>query len=80
MDIDIINTIGDRIARYRAILGVTQQQLARAVKRSTSWVSAIERGLFEPSIDDLHRIADALGVDPKIFSEQPNKRRRLEHL
>jgi DNA-binding transcriptional regulator YiaG len=37
-------SIGERIARYRRALGLTQEGLAMRLFRSKSWVTMVERG------------------------------------
>lgn len=38
-------TFGERVARRRAQLGLSQVELAALVERSESWVSQVERGV-----------------------------------
>lgn len=47
---------------YRQRKGWTQEELAEASNLHRSYVSQIERGLVNPSIETLARIAEALGV------------------
>lgn len=69
---------------------VTLQQLADRIERSIGFVSQIERGLSQPSVEDLHAIGLALDVPSTYFVEQavsphqqwltrPNERRTLSY-
>lgn len=49
---------------WRGRLGLTQAQLADAVGVETSTVTHIERGRRAPSVSVLHRICDALNLNP----------------
>lgn len=57
---------------------MTVRQLADAIGRSVGFISQIERGLSQPTVEDLTAIANAVGVPIEIFSQpaapplQPN--------
>lgn len=53
---------GKAIKTVRAARGLTQEQLAEATDRDTSFISRIESGAREPSVTSLREIARALGV------------------
>jgi len=55
--------IGDRIKELRARKNVTQEQLAEKVEINTKYLSSIERGKENPTLDIFIRIAKALDVD-----------------
>ena len=55
-------TLGAAIRSWREDLGLPQQQLAFWVGSSKSHVWRIETGRVGVGIDDLSRIAEALGV------------------
>ncbi|EKD59892.1 MAG: XRE family transcriptional regulator, partial [uncultured bacterium] len=59
--------LGQDIRALRKTRGQTLQQLADAVGRSVGWLSQIERGQTTPSIADLGRIAEVLGVTISFF-------------
>ena len=59
--------IGDDIRALRKARGITLKDLAEAVGRSLGWLSQIERGQTEPSVRDLGRIADRLGIAISFF-------------
>lgn len=55
-------TIGDRIKQVRTEKGLTQKQLGELSKTSEGTVRQYEIGKRQPRIEQLKRIADALGV------------------
>ena len=57
-----LRTVGADIRALRKSRGVTLTKLANHLDRSVGFVSQIERGLSEPSIDDLRKIAEAFDV------------------
>lgn len=73
-------TLGRRIRERRAELGLRLEQLAHAVSRAPSQISAIENGKREPSILILRAIAQALecSVDDLMRDEAPSDRAALE--
>ncbi|HCX85320.1 MAG TPA: XRE family transcriptional regulator [Micrococcales bacterium] len=78
-DVDAL-TIGARIRDRRTRAGLTLSQLAEAVDRAPSQLSAIENGHREPKLSMLRSIAQALGttVDDLMKPQAPNARARLE--
>ena len=54
--------IGVRIKVSREQAGMTQEQLAERINRSTQFVSTIERGVAGPSIETIISICDALST------------------
>jgi transcriptional regulator with XRE-family HTH domain len=54
--------IGARIRRLRRQLGVSQGELGRRTGMQASYLSKVENGLVQPGLDNLDRIARALGV------------------
>ncbi|UOR02910.1 helix-turn-helix domain-containing protein [Leucobacter allii] len=73
-------TLGRRIRERRTQLGLTLEQLAQAVERAPSQLSAIENGRREPRLPVLRAIAQALGatVDELLADEAPSERAALE--
>lgn len=59
--------VGSDIRALRKARGLTLAALSGAVGRSVGWLSQIERGLAEPAISDLRRLADALGQPLSLF-------------
>jgi transcriptional regulator with XRE-family HTH domain len=54
--------LGDVIRTLRGASGLSQQELARQLEITPSYLSLIERNRREPTITVLRRIADGLGT------------------
>ena len=61
---DIKRAVGRRIKIVRQRSGLTQDQLAEQVGLSPKYISGIERGVENPTMDILIRLAKALEVEP----------------
>lgn len=61
------NEIGARIKQRRQDLGLSLRELARRAEVSASFVSQVERGESNASLDSLRRIAEALSVPAMYF-------------
>ena len=61
---DIKRAMGKRIKIVRQRNGLTQDQLAEQVGLSPKYISGIERGVENPTMDILLRVATMLGVEP----------------
>mgnify|MGYP001191846828 FL=1 len=61
---DIKRAVGKRIKIVRQQNGLTQDQLAEHVGLSPKYISGIERGVENPTMDILLRVAKILGVEP----------------
>ncbi|TET40580.1 MAG: XRE family transcriptional regulator [Dehalococcoidia bacterium] len=55
-------TLGKRIRKRRAILGITQRQLAQALVVTPQHISALEQDKRAPSLHFLAKLAEELGV------------------
>jgi len=55
---------GQNVARLRVAKGMSQDQLAERADLDRTYVSGIERGLRNPGIKAVLRIARALGASP----------------
>lgn len=73
-------TLGRRVRERRTQLGMKLEQLAEAIERAPSQVSAIENGRREPSLPVLRALAQALAcsVDELLANEAPSERAALE--
>ena len=56
--------LGLRIKHLRKIRGYTQEQLAEVVDINAKYLSSVERGEENPTLDLLLRLAGGLKVDP----------------
>lgn len=57
-----MSNIGDQLRAARKRKGLTQESVARAVDVTTNTVARAERGLAEPRLSTLAKIADLLEV------------------
>lgn len=64
---EILKILGKNIRTFRKEKGISQEQLAEKAKLHTTHVSRIERGLQNPSIDVVERIASALETESFIL-------------
>ena len=62
-----VESARDRVARHmralRADLGLSQEKLAEKVSLHRTYIGSVERSERNVSIDNVERIAHALGVD-----------------
>ena len=56
--------VGANVRRLRQKARLTQEQLAFAAEIDLTYVGGIERGIRNPSVVVLARIAEALGTEP----------------
>ncbi|TRD03778.1 helix-turn-helix transcriptional regulator [Mesorhizobium sp. WSM4303] len=54
--------VGENFARLRAASGLTQEQVAERANLTQQYLSDLERGKRNPTIETLYAIASALGV------------------
>ena len=62
MSTTLTKALAARLAELREQRGMSQEDVARKAKLQRVSVSRIERGVHEPSLTTLERIAKALGV------------------
>ena len=55
-------TFGSNIARLRADKGFSQEKLAEKAELDRTYISGIERGIRNPGVKTILRLAKALGV------------------
>ena len=67
--------VAGQVAERRRELGMSQQELARAVGTTQSAIARLEGGGRPPRIDTLLRIAEALGCD-LIVELRPRARKK----
>lgn len=63
---------GERLRTLRDLLGLTQEQLARASGVSQSWISQVETSMREATDDGLRAIAEATGTPMSFFQVRPS--------
>lgn len=59
---DVTKLVGRNVRKLRVQQGFTQERLAVRVSLSSDYVSRLELGKENPTVDVLHRISSALGV------------------
>src|SRR5437867_3792448 len=76
---DIYVQIGGKIRELRTTLkgkGISQEELARAVKTTANTVSRWETATYKPSIGDLEALARFFGVPITVFFPQSQPKSR----
>ena len=67
---DIVKVFGTNVKRYRQVLGISQEAFAEKCGLHRTYISAIECYRRSISLENIQRIADALGVETyKLFLE-----------
>jgi transcriptional regulator with XRE-family HTH domain len=68
---DIIKVFGTNLRKYRNELGVSQEKFAEMCGLHRTYISDIERFQRSIALDNVQKIADALGIDTyKLFIEE----------
>lgn len=69
---DLQTALGNRVRQHRQRLGLSQEALADKCGLHRTYVGGIERGERNPSLLNIGRLADALGVHIReMFPEPP---------
>ncbi len=66
---DAVRKVGNRLREIRHRRKMSQEALAHAANLERAYVSGLERGQFNVSVDSLARLADALKVHIREFFE-----------
>ena len=68
---DIVKVFGTNVKRYRQSLGISQEAFAEKCGMHRTYISAIECYRRSISLENIQRIADALGIETyKLFLEE----------
>ena len=59
---EICKVLGERLRSLRKEAGLTQEELAERAELSFKYYAEVERGLRNPSLRSMEKIANALGV------------------
>lgn len=62
-EIDIAAKLADNLTKARDIAGITQKELAERTGIYQADISKIERGIANPSLSTLKRLADGMGME-----------------
>ena len=65
---------GRRVRQLREIKGWSQERLAAEAQLHATYLSDVERGKRNISLENLCRLASALGVKPEDLLKQPEER------
>lgn len=57
------NFFGDAVRKHRELLRLSQEELAARAVIDRTYISGVERGVRNPTLEVMQRIARALGVD-----------------
>ena len=68
-----MNAIGDRIRQLRKDAKLTQDELAERTGANRVTIANYELGKYQPSVEALERLADALGVSPDVITGRADK-------
>lgn len=60
----VTDSFGSRVRELRKSAGLTQEQLAAVADLDRSYVGGVERGERNVSLENICRLADAIGVSP----------------
>lgn len=80
---NIYDQIGNKIRELRTAMkgrGISQQELADAVKTTANTVSRWETAVYKPSIADLEKLAHFFGVPISTFFPEPQLTSRTKAL
>ena len=72
---DIVKVFGSNLKKYRTKLGLSQEAFAEKCGLHRTYISAIECYRRSIALENVQRIADALGIETyKLFLEDANKK------
>lgn len=63
--------VAGNVRRIRLERGLSQEALGSIANVHRTYVGHVERGEKNTSIDTLHRLAEALGIEPVAFFQTP---------
>ncbi|MBO4330751.1 MAG: helix-turn-helix transcriptional regulator [Oscillospiraceae bacterium] len=68
---DIVRVFGSNLRKYRNKLGISQEKFAELCGLHRTYISDIERFRRSIALDNVQKIADALGIETyKLFLEE----------
>lgn len=70
---DIVKVFGTNLRKYRTSLGVSQEKFAEMCGLHRTYISDIERFQRSIALDNVQKIADALGIEVyRLFLDEEN--------
>ena len=70
---DVRRRAGLNVKKYRNERGLSQEELAFESGLHRTYVSGVERGIRNPTVVIIEKIADALNVDPSKLIERQRR-------
>jgi transcriptional regulator with XRE-family HTH domain len=70
---DMRRLVGQNVRLFRDRLGISQEELAFRSRLHRTYVSGVERGVRNPTVVIIGRLAKALGVDPACLIKRKSK-------
>ncbi len=71
---DIIKVFGNNLRKYRTAIGLSQEAFAEKCGLHRTYISAVECYRRSIALENVQRIADALGIDTyKLFIEEESR-------
>lgn len=68
---DVVRVFGTNLKKYRIALGLSQEEFANRCGMHRTYISAVECYRRSISLENIQRIADALGIETyKLFLEE----------
>jgi len=64
---EIKSVVGQNVKGYRVHQGYSREELCKLTRLHLNYLSAIERGEKNVTVETLNRIAIVLGIDPFVF-------------
>ena len=80
---DIYEQVGKQIRELRTTIrggGISQEELAQAVKTTANTISRWETATYKPSVSDLEKLAQFFGVPITVFFPQQEPKSRANAL
>lgn len=65
----VLAALGQSVRRWRDVRALTQEKLAEKAGLDSTYISGIERGLRNPGIKNVARLAKALGLTTAVLCE-----------
>lgn len=63
-------SIGEKISIVRRSKGISQVFITSKLNKTSAWLSNIEKGRRDIGAEELHQVAEVLGVDVGVFFKE----------
>ena len=71
---DVLKVFSHNVRRYRTRLGLSQETVAFRAGLHRTYISAVERGKRSIALDNIEKIADALGIEAYLLLVDDSKK------